>query len=156
MTWAIQRGVTVPASLLWRMSGSKGLYERLRRKVLQHDNPEEFNFVNGGFFTRDKNLRSLNKRIAQTALGDYLMKDGSGNIVFDYEKLEQLKKENPDLYKKIMTLQNAIASGNNRSNVFMTRKAKDNIRNALNDLEMDVNAKKHNKARLNSQFFKTR
>ena len=127
----------------WTLSGGKDFWNRLRRKTLQHDSPDEFNTVNGGLFTNDysKDMRQLNDRIAKI-LGAYLRKDASGNIVFDNGKLNQMKQEDPELFSLIWKLQKSIAWGNNRSNLWMSRKHKDAIRNSLNDLEVYLSTHK--------------
>ena len=129
----------------WKLSGGKYLWNRARRKTFQHDSPDEFNTVNGGFFfvVSSKDMRQLNDRIAKI-LGAYLRKDASGNIVLDNGKLNQMKQEDPELFSLIWKLQKSIAWGNNRSNLWMSRKHKDAIRNSLNDLEVYLSSHNQN------------
>ena len=118
--------------------GGKELWKGLRRHVFQRDNPEEFNFVRGGMFSdpfSSTNFKSLNQRIVKNVLGPYLKKDAAGNIVFDNTKLNHLKQEDPELFNMVFKLQKDIAWSNNRSNLWMSRKHKDMIRNDLNHIE---------------------
>lgn len=118
--------------------GGKELWKGLRRHVLQRDNPDEFNFVRGGMFSdplSSTNFKSLNQRIVKNVLGPYLKKDAAGNIVFDNVKLNHLKQDDPELFNMIFKLQKDIAWSNNRSNLWMSRKHKDMIRNDLNHIE---------------------
>lgn len=127
-----------PLAALAAYKGGKRAWKGIRRNILQIDNPEEFNFVRGGLFTRTTGERNkdLNQRIVKNVLGPYLKKDAAGNIVFDRTKLYKLKQEDPELYGMIQKLQKDIATGNNRSNLWMSRKHKDAIRTDLNDIEV--------------------
>lgn len=126
-----------PLAGLAAYKGGKAAWKGLRRNILQRDDPEEFNFVRGGLFTRTRGgkNKALNQRLVNNVLKPYLKKDAAGNIVFDNVKLNQLKSDDPELYNMIMKLQKDIAWGNNRSNLWMSRKHKDAIRNDLNHIE---------------------
>ena len=110
------------------------LTNRAKRKF-SRSNEDDFNMVKGGYFTSDKGLDSINQRILDSELGEYIEKDSNGRVRFNQAKLKALKAKDPEMYNQILDLNKAIAQGNNASWLRFSNSRKNRIKDALGDLE---------------------